>query len=78
MITMAMVVLSSVFAETDKEVLKVVIENSTKLDMIYTILSNHLEHHFIYTLSAVGFAGTTLLFALKLFLTNRKLKKGDK
>jgi len=74
MISTILVSVANMVAKTDRDIL---IETQTKVEMIYTLLSNHLEHHFIYSISAIGFAGTALLFAVKLFLNNRKLKKGD-
>jgi hypothetical protein len=75
MMAAAITLMTNLLAKSDHDIL---IEVSTKMDMVYLVLTNHLEHHFIYTVSAVGFAGTTLLLAIKLFMNNRKLKRGDK
>lgn len=48
---------------------------SAKVDMMNQLLTNHLEHHFVYTISMITALVTIGIFACKVYLDNRKLKK---
>jgi len=60
---------------TDHDLL---IELSTKMDLMHTLLTNHLEHHFAYNMALLGallsLAAGVILYNLK----SRKLKAAVK
>lgn len=57
--------LFDILSITDHDLL---IQLNTKMDMIYTLISNHLEHHQKYTLVLLAaFTAVALPLAIKLF-----------
>jgi len=55
--------------KTDHELL---IELSTKMDLLYTMFANHLEHHFAYNITLLGgFLSLSIAAAMYLWKTRR-------
>ena len=57
--------------ESDHDLL---VRMSTKVDLIYTLLSNHLEHHFWYNITLLGALTTLTTGAVMYVMKTRKLQ----
>lgn len=59
-----MSILSFILTTAGKSDHDLLVELTTKVDLIHTLLTNHLEHHFVYSMAFLGAllsTGTALL-----------------
>lgn len=58
--------------KTDHDLL---VELSTKMDLLYTLFTNHLEHHFAYNITLLGaFLSLTVAVIMYLWKTRRSTR----